>query len=86
MARVVTALFLVPIAVYSALFAPWWFFFAVIAIVALLCFREYALISESFAPLGYVAGILILARARASTSPAHGPEHAGGNVPLAFGR
>jgi phosphatidate cytidylyltransferase len=60
MARVVTALFLVPIAVYSALFAPQWFFFAVVAIVALLCFREYALISKSFAPLGYVAGILIL--------------------------
>ena len=60
MDRVVTALFLVPIAVYSALFAPWWFFFAVIAIVAVLCFREYAMISKSFAPLGYVAGILIL--------------------------
>ncbi len=60
MTRVVTALFLVPIAVYSALFAPWWFFFAVITIVAVLCFREYALISKAFAPLGYVAGILIL--------------------------
>src|SRR4029077_13541342 len=60
MKRVVTALFLVPISVYSALFAPWWFFFAVIAIVALLTFREYASITESFAPLGYVAGILIL--------------------------
>src|SRR5580658_4108810 len=61
MKRVVTALFLVPIAVYSALFAPWWIFFTVIAIVALLAFREYAAITESFAPLGYVAGILILA-------------------------
>jgi len=60
MKRVVTALFLVPIAVYSALFAPWWILFAVIAIVALLAFREYAAITESFAPLGYVAGILIL--------------------------
>ena len=28
MKRVVTALFLVPVAVYSALFAPWWLFFA----------------------------------------------------------
>ncbi len=46
MKRVVTALFLVPIAVYSALFAPWWFFFAVVAIVALLCFREYAAITD----------------------------------------
>ena len=43
MKRVVTALFLVPIAVYSALFAPWWVLFAVVALVALLCFREYAL-------------------------------------------
>ncbi|HEY3824497.1 MAG TPA: phosphatidate cytidylyltransferase [Bryobacteraceae bacterium] len=61
MKRVVTALFLVPIAVYSALFAPWWVLFGVIALVALLCFREYATITRSFAPLGYVAGLLILA-------------------------
>jgi len=60
MKRVVTALFLVPIAVYSALFAPWWLFFGVIALVALLCFKEYASITESFAPLGYVAGLLVL--------------------------
>jgi phosphatidate cytidylyltransferase len=60
MKRVVTALFLVPIAVYSALFAPWWILFAVVALVAILCFREYASITQSFAPLGYVAGILIL--------------------------
>lgn len=60
MKRVVTALFLVPIAVYSALFAPWWLFLAVIAIVAVLCFHEYAQITQSFAPLGYVAGLLIL--------------------------
>lgn len=60
MKRVVTALFLVPISVYAALFAPWWFFFAIIALVSLLCFREYALITESFARLGYVAGLLIL--------------------------
>lgn len=60
MKRVLTALFLVPVCVYSALFAPWWFFFAVLAVVALLCMREYAQITESFAPLGYLAGILIL--------------------------
>jgi phosphatidate cytidylyltransferase len=60
MKRVVTALFLVPIAVFAALFAPWWFFLAVVAMVALLCFREYAAITGSFAPLGYVAGVLIL--------------------------
>jgi phosphatidate cytidylyltransferase len=60
MKRVITALCLVPVAVYAALFAPWWILFAVIAIVAILCFREYAAITGSFAPLGYVAGILIL--------------------------
>ena len=60
MKRVVTSLFLIPIAIYSTLFAPWWILFAVIAIVAVLCFREYATITESFAPLGYAAGLLIL--------------------------
>lgn len=60
MKRVITALFLVPINVYAALFAPWWLFATVVTIVALLCFREYAQITDSFAPLGYVAGILIL--------------------------
>jgi phosphatidate cytidylyltransferase len=60
MNRVVTALFLVPVAVYSALFAPWWLFFAVVVIVATLSMREYARITQSFAPLGYGAGILIL--------------------------
>jgi phosphatidate cytidylyltransferase len=60
MKRVVTAFFLVPIAVFSALFAPWWFFLAVVAIVAVLCFREYARITESSAPVGVVAGLLIL--------------------------
>jgi phosphatidate cytidylyltransferase len=69
MKRVVTALILVPIAVYSALFAPWWVLFAVIAFVALLCFREYAAITKSFTPLGYVAGILILA------VPLQAPQH-----------
>jgi phosphatidate cytidylyltransferase len=68
MKRVVTAFFLVPIAVYSALFAPWWIVFTVIAIVALLSFREYAAITESFAPLGYVAGVLILV-------PTQAPQH-----------
>jgi len=60
MKRVVTALFLIPIAVYSVMFAPWWAFFGVVAILAILSFHEYAVITQSFAPLGYVAGILIL--------------------------
>jgi len=61
MKRVLTAFLLVPIAVYSALFAPLWICSAVIALVACLCFAEYAQITGSFAPLGFVAGLLILA-------------------------
>jgi phosphatidate cytidylyltransferase len=60
MKRVVTAFFLVPIAVYSALFAPRGICIAVVALVAVLCFHEYAAITGAFAPLGYVAGLLIL--------------------------
>jgi phosphatidate cytidylyltransferase len=61
MKRVLTALVLVPISVYAALFAPWWLFFAVAAILAVLEFREYAAITGCFAPAGYAAGLLILA-------------------------
>jgi len=60
MKRIVTAVFLVPIAVYGTLFAPWWFFLAIVTLVAVLCFREYAEMTGSFAPAGYIAGVLIL--------------------------
>jgi phosphatidate cytidylyltransferase len=60
MKRVLTAFLLVPGAVYAALFAPWWFFLAIVAIVATLCFHEYATITQAFAPVGLVAGLLIL--------------------------
>jgi len=60
MKRVLTALVLVPIGVYSALFAPEWVTAGVIALVACLCFREYAAITGSFAPLGFAAGLLLL--------------------------
>ncbi len=60
MKRIATAFVLVPIAVYGTLFAPRWLFIGIVAIVALLAFREYATITKSFAPLGFVAGILIL--------------------------
>jgi phosphatidate cytidylyltransferase len=60
MKRIVTALFLVPIAVYGTLLAPWWLFLAIVTLVAVLCFREYAEMTGSFAPVGYVAGVLIL--------------------------
>jgi phosphatidate cytidylyltransferase len=61
MKRVLTAFLLVPIAVYSALFAPPLICTGVIALVACLCFFEYAKITGSFAPLGFAAGLLILA-------------------------
>jgi len=60
MKRVLTALVLVPVAVYSILFAPAQIFLAVVAIFAILCFREYARITHAYAMPGYVAGLLIL--------------------------
>jgi phosphatidate cytidylyltransferase len=60
MKRAITALVLVPVAVYAVLFAPPVFFLAVVAIFAVLCFREYARITEANALPGYVAGLLIL--------------------------
>jgi phosphatidate cytidylyltransferase len=60
MKRVLTALLLVPIAVYAILFAPWWIFVAVVAVFAGICFHEYAKITESFAPLGFVSGFAVL--------------------------
>jgi phosphatidate cytidylyltransferase len=60
MKRAITALVLVPVAVYAVLFAPPLFFLVVVAIFAVLCFREYARITEANALPGYVAGLLIL--------------------------
>jgi len=60
MKRAVTCTFLVPIAVYSRCSRPGGLLIAIVATVACLCFREYAEISGLFAPLGYVAGLLIL--------------------------
>ena len=60
MKRILTALVLVPVGIYTSLFAPWWLFLGIVAIVAVLAFREYAQIMQCFAPLGYVAGLLML--------------------------
>jgi phosphatidate cytidylyltransferase len=60
MKRAITALVLVPVAVYAVLFAPPLFFLAVVVIFAVLCFREYARITQANALPGYVAGLLIL--------------------------
>ena len=60
MKRVLTACLLVPLGVYSALFAPWPVLVGVIAVVACLCFHEYARITGVFAPLGFAAGLTLL--------------------------
>jgi phosphatidate cytidylyltransferase len=60
MKRAITALVLVPVAVYAVLFSPPIVFLAVVATFAVLCFREYARIADAPALPGYVAGILIL--------------------------
>jgi len=68
MKRILTALVLVPVTVYTVLFAPWPVFVAIVAIVASLCFHEYAAITQSFAPVGFVAGLLILIAPPAETT------------------
>jgi phosphatidate cytidylyltransferase len=60
MKRVLTAILLVPVAVYSVLFAPWWVFTSVVAVFACLSFYEYAKITGAFFPLGLVAGLVVL--------------------------
>jgi len=60
MKRVRTALLLVPIGVYAALFAPRPICLAVIAVFACLCFREYARMTGSPAALGFAAGLFLL--------------------------
>jgi phosphatidate cytidylyltransferase len=60
MKRVLTGLVLVPVGVYSAVFAPWWIFVAVVAAVAGLSFYEYARITDGFLLLGLAAGALVL--------------------------
>lgn len=65
MKRVVTAAWLIPLSTYSIFFAPPQVFVAVVALLAIFCFREYARMVEnqgldSFAIPGYVAGLAIL--------------------------
>ena len=60
MKRVLTAFLLVPIGVYAALFAPWWIFSRGCHLFACLCFREYARMTGTPAPLGFAAGLLLL--------------------------
>jgi phosphatidate cytidylyltransferase len=60
MKRALTALVLVPVAIYAVIFAPFQIFLAVDAMFAIFCFREYARITNAWAMPGYVAGLLIL--------------------------
>jgi phosphatidate cytidylyltransferase len=65
MSRVLTALVLFPIAVYGTFFAPPPVFVGIVAIVALLCFHEFAGIVaghgiERPGWLAYAAGLLVL--------------------------
>jgi phosphatidate cytidylyltransferase len=64
MKRVITAVLLVPFVVYTVLWANPWVFLAVVALAAVLSYREYDLIAAAYgfgAPgvLGY-AGLLLL--------------------------
>jgi len=65
MTRILTALALIPTFCYIVLWAPNWAFFAAVAVVAILCFHEYADLTAlhkvpSAGVFGYVAGVLIL--------------------------
>jgi phosphatidate cytidylyltransferase len=60
MKRALTALVLVPVAIYAVIFAPFQIFLVVDAMFAIFCFREYARITNAWAMPGYVAGLLIL--------------------------
>ncbi len=66
MKRVLTAAVLIPVILYVVFLAPWWLLFGVTALVALICYSEYSGIAraygmETFGPVGYGAGLLILA-------------------------
>jgi phosphatidate cytidylyltransferase len=65
MKRILTALVLIPIVVYTVLWADYWILLAVVIAVSLLCYREYDTIAAGYgfgAPgvVGYGAGILLL--------------------------
>lgn len=65
MKRVLTALLLIPAVLAIIVLAPDWAFLTVVALVAALCFREYARLVEGHGierpgPLGYAAGLLAL--------------------------
>jgi len=65
MKRIFTSLILIPIVLYVVLWGHFWLLFAVTALVAAICYREYSGIVEAhgfgtLGPLGYIAGLLLL--------------------------
>ena len=66
MKRLLTALLLIPTVLYVVYFGPPWLLFGVTALVAVICYSEYAGIAEGYGitkpgPVGYAAGLLVLA-------------------------
>ncbi len=68
MKRILTAAVLVPVTLYVVLWAPSAAFLAAVALVASLCFVEYARMTGTFAPLGIVAGLLVIVAPPAETT------------------
>src|SRR5690349_8960194 len=65
MKRVLTAAALIPVVVYTVLFANFWIFLAVLTAVAVLCYYEYDSVAAGYGfgrpgPLGYGVGLLVL--------------------------
>jgi phosphatidate cytidylyltransferase len=65
MTRILTALILIPTFCWIVLWSPPWAFLAAVAVVAILCFHEYADLTAlhkipKSGVFGYVAGLLIL--------------------------
>jgi len=65
MKRIATAVILIPLVSYVALWGPHWLFLLVLSVAALLSFREYCVIVAAHkiqapGPAGYAAGLLVL--------------------------
>ena len=65
MKRILTAVLVAPVVVYAVGWGHFYFFLAVVATVALLCYYEYADIVAAYGigkpgPLGYAAGLAVL--------------------------
>jgi phosphatidate cytidylyltransferase len=66
MKRLLTAFLLIPLVLSTVYLGPVWLLFGVTALVALICYSEYATIAAGYGiakpgPVGYAAGLLVLA-------------------------